>query len=86
MSQLTTSSSITLWRAEDNSTVAIASRTDDGYIGRQHWYDVAGGPRAAMLFPTRGISNIVYAGSGNGALTRWDKRTMARRRRHCLAS
>ena len=60
---------------QDNSTVAIASRTDDGYIGRQHWYDVAGG-ESGYVVPDPRDSNIVYAGSGNGALTRWDKRTM----------
>ena len=60
---------------QDNSTVAIASRTDDGYIGRQHWYDVAGG-ESGYVVPDPRDSNVVYAGSGNGALTRWDKRTM----------
>ena len=28
---------------QDNSTVGIASRTDDGYVGRQHWFDAGGG-------------------------------------------
>ncbi|HTA57571.1 MAG TPA: hypothetical protein VK805_05430 [Candidatus Baltobacteraceae bacterium] len=60
---------------QDNSTVAIASRTDDGYIGRQHWYDVAGG-ESGYVVPDPRDFNIVYAGSGNGVVTRWDKRTM----------
>jgi photosystem II stability/assembly factor-like uncharacterized protein len=60
---------------QDNSTVAIASRTDDGYIGRQHWYDVGGG-ESGYVVPDPRDANIVYAGSGGGALTRWDKRTM----------
>jgi photosystem II stability/assembly factor-like uncharacterized protein len=60
---------------QDNSTVAIASRTDDGYIGRQHWYDVGGG-ESGYVVPDPRDANIVYAGSGNGYLTRWDKRTM----------
>jgi len=60
---------------QDNSTVAIASRTDDGYIGRQHWYDVGGG-ESGFVVPDPRDSNLVYAGSGNGVITRWDKRTM----------
>jgi photosystem II stability/assembly factor-like uncharacterized protein len=59
---------------QDNSTVAIASRTDDGYIGRQHWYDVGGG-ESGYVVPDPRDANIVYAGSGQGLLTRWDKRT-----------
>jgi photosystem II stability/assembly factor-like uncharacterized protein len=35
---------------QDNSTVAIASRTDDGYIGRQHWYDEASPHAAASAY------------------------------------
>ena len=60
---------------QDNSTVSIASRTDDGYIGRQHWYDVGGG-ESGYVVPDPRDPNIVYAGSGQGAVTRWDKRTM----------
>jgi photosystem II stability/assembly factor-like uncharacterized protein len=60
---------------QDNSTVAIASRSDDGYIGRQHWYDVAGG-ESGYVVPDPRDANIVYAGSGQGVLTRWDKRNM----------
>jgi len=60
---------------QDNSTVSIASRSDDGYIGRQHWYDVGGG-ESGYVVPDPRDANIVYAGSGGGALTRWDKRTM----------
>ncbi|HYL11648.1 MAG TPA: hypothetical protein VEV41_01340 [Terriglobales bacterium] len=60
---------------QDNSTVGIASRTDDGYIGRQHWYDVGGG-ESGYVVPDPRDASVVYAGSGNGYLTRWDKRTM----------
>ena len=59
---------------QDNTTVAIASRTDDGYIGRQHWYDVGGG-ESGYVVPDPRDANVVYAGSGGGYLTRWDKRT-----------
>jgi len=60
---------------QDNSTVGIASRTDDGYIGRQHWYDVGGG-ESGYIQPDPRDSNIVYAGSNGGGITRLDRRTM----------
>lgn len=60
---------------QDNTTVAIASRADDGYIGRQHWYDVGGG-ESGYVVPDPRDAYVVYAGSGNGIVTRWDKRTM----------
>ena len=58
---------------QDNSTVGIASRTDDGYVGRQHWFD-AGGGESGYIQPDPRDSNIVYAGSGGGAVTRLDRR------------
>ncbi len=58
---------------QDNSTVGIATRSDDGYIGRQHWYDVGGG-ESGYIVPDPRDANVVYAGSGGGALTRFDKR------------
>jgi len=63
---------------QDNTTVAIASRTDDGYIGRQHWYDVGGG-ESGYVVPDPRDPNVVYAGSGGGFVSRWDKRTMQAR-------
>ena len=48
---------------QDNSTVAIASRADDGYIGRQHWHDVGGG-ESGYVVPDPRDANIVYAGCG----------------------
>ena len=59
---------------QDNTTVAIASRTDDGYIGREHWYDVGGG-ESGYVVPDPRDANIVYAGGNEGVVTRWDKRT-----------
>jgi photosystem II stability/assembly factor-like uncharacterized protein len=59
---------------QDNSTVGIASRTDDGYIGRQHWSDVGGGESGYIVADPRD-ANVVYAGSGGGLITRWDRRT-----------
>ena len=59
---------------QDNSTVAIASRSDDGAIGREDWYSVGGG-EAGYIAPDPRDPNIVYAGDYEGNLTRFDKRT-----------
>jgi hypothetical protein len=59
---------------QDNSTVGIASRTDEGYIGRQHWFD-AGGGESGYIAPDPRDSNIIYAGSGGGAVMRLDRRS-----------
>lgn len=59
---------------QDNSTVAIASRSDDGVIGRADWYDVGGG-ESGYIAPDPRDANIVYAGSYAGFITRFDKGT-----------
>jgi len=59
---------------QDNSTVAIASRTDSGAIGEQDWYD-AGGGESGFLVPDPRDWHIVYANAYGGYLTRFDKRT-----------
>ncbi len=59
---------------QDNSTVAIASRSDDGIIGRDNWYPVGGG-EAGYIAPDPNDPNIVYAGDYEGNLTRFDRRT-----------
>ena len=59
---------------QDNSTIAIASRSDDGSIGRADWYD-AGGGEAGYLAPYPPDPWIVYAGDYEGKITRFDKRT-----------
>ena len=59
---------------QDNSTVAIASRGDDGVIDRADWYPVAGG-EAGYIAPYPPDPNIVYAGDYQGLITRFDKRT-----------
>lgn len=59
---------------QDNSTVAIRSRTDDGSIGREDWHSVGGCESAHVAFdpnaPTR-----VYAGCYQGIITAWDAAT-----------
>ncbi|MGH9434200.1 MAG: WD40/YVTN/BNR-like repeat-containing protein, partial [Terriglobia bacterium] len=56
---------------QDNSTVAIASRTSHGTIGRQDWYGVGGG-ESGYIAPDPRDPNIVYAGSYDGLITRYD--------------
>src|SRR5438105_3793390 len=58
----------------DHSTIAIASRSDDGSINRSNWYAVGGG-EAGYIAPYPPDPNIVYAGDYEGNLTRFDKRT-----------
>jgi photosystem II stability/assembly factor-like uncharacterized protein len=59
---------------QDSSTVAIASRSDDGAIGRDNWYGVGGG-EAGYIAPNPTDPNIVYAGDYQGNITRFDRRT-----------
>jgi photosystem II stability/assembly factor-like uncharacterized protein len=59
---------------QDNSTVAIASSTDHGVIGRQDWYDVGGG-ESGYIAPVPNNPNIVYAGGNYGIITLWNKQT-----------
>lgn len=59
---------------QDNSTVAIASRSDEGAIGRDDWYPVGGG-EAGYIAPYPPDPNIVYAGDYQGNITRFDRRT-----------
>ncbi len=59
---------------QDNTTVAIASRSDTGTIGRQDWYEVGGG-EAGYIAPNPADANIVYAGDYQGNITRFDRRT-----------
>jgi photosystem II stability/assembly factor-like uncharacterized protein len=59
---------------QDNSTVAIASASDDGFIDRSHWYQV-GGCESGHIAPDPRDANIVYAGCYGGHISRFDKRT-----------
>ncbi len=59
---------------QDNSTVRIASRSDDGAIGERDWYPVGGG-ESGWIAPDPTNSQIVYAGSYDGLLTRYDHST-----------
>jgi photosystem II stability/assembly factor-like uncharacterized protein len=57
---------------QDSGTVAIASRSDEGAIDRQDWYDVGGG-EAGYIAPYPADPNIVYAADYQGNITRFDK-------------
>jgi photosystem II stability/assembly factor-like uncharacterized protein len=59
---------------QDNSTIAIASRSDESSIDRPEWYDVGGG-ESGYIAPYPPDPNIVYAGGYEGVVTRFDKRT-----------
>jgi photosystem II stability/assembly factor-like uncharacterized protein len=59
---------------QDNTTVAIASRTSHGEIERQDWYTV-GYAESGYAAPDPRDSNIVYVDGYGGDLTRLDRRT-----------
>jgi len=59
---------------QDNSTVGIASAGEGGGIGRQDWYPVGGG-ESGFIAPYPPEPNLVYAGSYDGLITRYDHRT-----------
>ncbi|HTP36638.1 MAG TPA: hypothetical protein VMJ75_30890 [Candidatus Acidoferrales bacterium] len=59
---------------QDNSTVRTASRTAGFGITPADWYDVGGG-ESGWIAPDPKNSQIVYAGSYDGLITRQDKRT-----------
>ena len=59
---------------QDNSTVRTASRTSGFGITESDWYDVGGG-ESGWIAPDPRDSEIVYAGSYDGLITRQDHRT-----------
>ena len=59
---------------QDNSTVRIPSRTTEGGIDRTDWYEVGGG-ESGWIAPSPKDSQIVFAGSYGGLITRHDRRT-----------
>ncbi len=59
---------------QDNSTVAIASRTADAGIGWKDWYEVAGGESAFLAFD-EDDPRLVYGGSYQGNISVYDHAT-----------
>ena len=58
---------------QDNSTVEIASRNSDSGISERDWWDVGGG-ESGWIAPYLKDTNIVFAGSYDGLITRYDHR------------
>jgi photosystem II stability/assembly factor-like uncharacterized protein len=59
---------------QDNSTVRISSRTTEGGITTSDWFDVGGG-ESGWIAPLPRDSEIIFAGSYGGLITRYDHRT-----------
>jgi photosystem II stability/assembly factor-like uncharacterized protein len=59
---------------QDNSTVGILTRSDRGFIDRPDWDPVGGGESGYIAVDPKD-SNIIYAGSYFGYISRLDKRT-----------
>jgi photosystem II stability/assembly factor-like uncharacterized protein len=59
---------------QDNTTVSILSRSDDGAISREDWYPVGGG-ESGYIAPKPRDPNTVIAGTYTGTLTRLDVAT-----------
>ncbi|HEV2352318.1 MAG TPA: glycosyl hydrolase, partial [Terriglobia bacterium] len=59
---------------QDNSTVAIASASEFGAIGRPDWYPVGGG-ESGFVVPYPPDPDIIYAGSYDGLITRYNRHT-----------
>ena len=56
---------------QDNTTVGIATRGSSGNIGEREWHPVGGG-ESGWIAPYPKDSNVVFAGSYDGLLTRYD--------------
>ncbi|WP_420573307.1 VPS10 domain-containing protein [Kordia sp.] len=57
---------------QDNSAIAIASRTNDGGIDWKDWYSVAGGESAFIAFDPDN-PEVVYGGTYQGNISTWTK-------------
>lgn len=59
---------------QDNSAIAIASRTNDSGIDWKDWYSVAGGESAFLAFDPDN-PELVYGGTYQGNLDKWDSKS-----------
>ena len=59
---------------QDNTTVAIASRTNDDGIDWKDWYSVAGGESAFLAFDPDN-PQLIYGGTYQGNIDKWDANT-----------
>ena len=58
---------------QDNTTVKIATRSATGAIGEREWYSVGGG-ESGWIAPLPKDSEVTFAGSYDGLLTRYNHR------------
>lgn len=63
---------------QDNSAIAIASRTNDGGIDWKDWYAVAGGESAFIAFDPNN-PETVYGGTYQGNISKWTKSSRAQK-------
>lgn len=63
---------------QDNSAIAIASRTNDGGIDWKDWYSVAGGESAFIAFDPNN-PETVYGGTYQGNIGKWNKKSRAQK-------
>ncbi|MEM6684438.1 MAG: glycosyl hydrolase [Bacteroidota bacterium] len=63
---------------QDNSAIAIASRTNDGGIDWKDWYSVAGGESAFIAFDPDN-PETVYGGTYQGNISSWTKSSRAQK-------
>ncbi len=57
---------------QDNSAIAIASRTNGAGVDWKDWYSVAGGESAFIAFDPNN-PEVVYGGSYQGIIAKWNK-------------
>ncbi len=63
---------------QDNSAIAIASRTNDAGIDWKDWYSVAGGESAFIAFDPDN-PETVYGGTYQGNISKWTKLSRAQK-------
>ena len=59
---------------QDNTTVALATASNEGGLDRTQWYPV-GGCESGYIAPSPADPQVVYAGCYGGQITRYDHRT-----------
>ena len=59
---------------QDNTTVTLASASNEGGLDRTQWYPV-GGCESGYIAPSPADPQVVYAGCYGGQITRYDHRT-----------
>ncbi len=77
MYRVATDNSFPYWvmgSQQDSGSIAIASRSDHGVISTQDMPNIGGGESSALA-PDPSDSNIIYATSQYGGVTRYDRRT-----------